>query len=69
MTAVLDEVARHGGVPVLSVPDAELGDDLGAALVAGGLPVAEVTFRTPAAADAIRGWPTGGTSSSARAQS
>jgi len=54
MTAVLDELARHGVVPVLSVPDAELSDDLGAALVAGGLPVAEVTLRTSAALDVIR---------------
>lgn len=34
--------------------DAADADPLAAALVAGGLPVAEVTFRTAAAADAIR---------------
>jgi 2-dehydro-3-deoxyphosphogluconate aldolase/(4S)-4-hydroxy-2-oxoglutarate aldolase len=54
MTAVLDEIARHGVVPVLTVPDADLADDLGAALVTGGLPVAEVTLRTAAALDAVR---------------
>jgi len=41
-------------VPVVVLDDAARADGLAAALVAGGLPVAEVTFRTAAAADAIR---------------
>lgn len=41
-------------VPVVVLDDAADADPLAAALVAGGLPVAEVTFRTAAAADAIR---------------
>ena len=41
-------------IPVVVIDTAADADPLGAALVAGGLPVAEVTFRTPAAADAIR---------------
>lgn len=41
-------------VPVVVLDDAADADALGAALVSGGLPVAEVTFRTAAAADAIR---------------
>lgn len=41
-------------VPVVVCEDAALADPLGDALLAGGLPVAEVTFRTPAAADTIR---------------
>lgn len=41
-------------VPVVVLDDAADAGPLGAALVAGGLPVAEVTFRTSAAADAIR---------------
>src|SRR5450759_2115462 len=41
-------------VPVVVIDSAAAADPLGAALVAGGLPVAEVTFRTAAAADAIR---------------
>lgn len=53
MTAALDDLARHGVVPVVTVPDAELAIDLSDALVAGGLPVAEVTLRTPAGLDAI----------------
>ena len=41
-------------IPVVVLDDAADADPLAAALVAGGLPVAEVTFRTAAAADAIR---------------
>lgn len=41
-------------VPVVVIDDAERASGLAEAMVAGGLPVAEVTFRTAAAADAIR---------------
>jgi 2-dehydro-3-deoxyphosphogluconate aldolase/(4S)-4-hydroxy-2-oxoglutarate aldolase len=41
-------------VPVVVLDDAADADALAGALVAGGLPVAEVTFRTPAAQDSIR---------------
>jgi 2-dehydro-3-deoxyphosphogluconate aldolase/(4S)-4-hydroxy-2-oxoglutarate aldolase len=41
-------------VPVVVLDDAADADPLAAALVAGGLPVAEVTFRTAAAEDSIR---------------
>jgi len=41
-------------VPVVVLDDAKDADALAGALVAGGLPVAEVTFRTAAAADSIR---------------
>ncbi|MBN1379934.1 MAG: bifunctional 4-hydroxy-2-oxoglutarate aldolase/2-dehydro-3-deoxy-phosphogluconate aldolase [Gammaproteobacteria bacterium] len=41
-------------VPVLALPDARDADDLAGALVEGGLPCAEITFRTEAAADSIR---------------
>ena len=41
-------------VPVVVLDDASRAAALGEALVGGGLPVAEVTFRTPAAADTIR---------------
>ncbi|GAA4623657.1 bifunctional 4-hydroxy-2-oxoglutarate aldolase/2-dehydro-3-deoxy-phosphogluconate aldolase [Cellulomonas oligotrophica] len=53
-TTVLDRLAAHRLVPVVVIDDAKDADALGAALVGGGLPVAEVTFRTAAAADAIR---------------
>jgi len=41
-------------IPVLVVEDAGSAAPLARALVAGGLPVLEVTLRTPAALDAIR---------------
>jgi 2-dehydro-3-deoxyphosphogluconate aldolase/(4S)-4-hydroxy-2-oxoglutarate aldolase len=41
-------------VPVVVLDDASSAAPLAGALVAGGLPVAEITFRTPAAGDAIR---------------
>lgn len=41
-------------IPVVSLPDAELAEPLGDALVAAGLPCVEITFRTPAAEKAIR---------------
>ncbi|MEO0653814.1 MAG: bifunctional 4-hydroxy-2-oxoglutarate aldolase/2-dehydro-3-deoxy-phosphogluconate aldolase [Pseudomonadota bacterium] len=40
-------------IPVLVIDAVEAAADLAAALVAGGLPVLEVTLRTPAALDAI----------------
>lgn len=40
-------------IPVLTVADAAQAEGLARALVAGGLPVLEVTLRTPAALDAI----------------
>jgi len=47
-------LAAHRIVPVVVLDDAADAGPLATALVAGGLPVAEVTFRTAAAADAIR---------------
>ncbi|MDS9468335.1 bifunctional 4-hydroxy-2-oxoglutarate aldolase/2-dehydro-3-deoxy-phosphogluconate aldolase [Paracoccus sp. MBLB3053] len=41
-------------IPVLVVSDASRAEGLASALVAGGLPVLEVTLRTPAALDVIR---------------
>ncbi|MGP7959578.1 bifunctional 4-hydroxy-2-oxoglutarate aldolase/2-dehydro-3-deoxy-phosphogluconate aldolase [Sanguibacter sp. A247] len=51
---VLDTLSAGRLVPVVVLDDAAHADPLAAALVAGGLPVAEVTFRTAAAADSIR---------------
>ena len=42
-----------GVVPVVTIDDAAHAVPLATALAEGGLPVIEVTFRTPAAADAI----------------
>jgi 2-dehydro-3-deoxyphosphogluconate aldolase/(4S)-4-hydroxy-2-oxoglutarate aldolase len=49
-----DVLGPHRVVPVVVLDDAGRADDLGAALVAGGIPVAEVTFRTPEAAAVLR---------------
>jgi 2-dehydro-3-deoxyphosphogluconate aldolase/(4S)-4-hydroxy-2-oxoglutarate aldolase len=50
----LDALQQARLVPVVVLDDAGDADPLASSLVAGGLPVAEVTFRTAAAADAIR---------------
>ncbi|KQY46910.1 bifunctional 4-hydroxy-2-oxoglutarate aldolase/2-dehydro-3-deoxy-phosphogluconate aldolase [Cellulomonas sp. Root137] len=54
MSDILQSLAAHRLVPVVVIDDAAHADALAQALVDGGLPVAEVTFRTAAAADAIR---------------
>lgn len=46
-------LGAHRIVPVVSVPTAEAAVPLAEALLAGGLPIAEITFRTDAAAAAI----------------
>ena len=53
MDARLSPIVAHSLIPVVVIDDADSAPGLADALVAGGLPVAEVTFRTPAAADAI----------------
>ena len=52
--SVLDALGGHRVVPVVVLDDPARADDLGAALVAGGLPLAEVTFRTAQAAAVLR---------------
>ena len=54
MTELLDRIHDIGIVPVIAIDDADKAVDLARALVKGGLPVAEVTFRTEAAEEAIR---------------
>jgi 2-dehydro-3-deoxyphosphogluconate aldolase/(4S)-4-hydroxy-2-oxoglutarate aldolase len=49
----LEVIHRHGVVPVVVIEAADAAPALVAALMEGGLPVAEFTFRTAAAADAI----------------
>lgn len=41
-------------IPVVAIHDAQDADPLAEALIAGGLPSAEITFRTDAAEDAIK---------------
>jgi 2-dehydro-3-deoxyphosphogluconate aldolase / (4S)-4-hydroxy-2-oxoglutarate aldolase len=47
-------VTENRIVPVVVINQADRAESLGEALVAGGIPVAEVTFRTDAAPEAIR---------------
>lgn len=54
MNKVLDEIYRIGIVPVIALNDVKDAKPLAAALIEGGLPCAEVTFRTDAAEEAIR---------------
>jgi 2-dehydro-3-deoxyphosphogluconate aldolase / (4S)-4-hydroxy-2-oxoglutarate aldolase len=51
---VLDQVGRLRVVPIISIDDATGASPLGDALVAGGLPIVEITFRTEAAEASIR---------------
>ncbi|MBP5281055.1 MAG: bifunctional 4-hydroxy-2-oxoglutarate aldolase/2-dehydro-3-deoxy-phosphogluconate aldolase [Lachnospiraceae bacterium] len=54
MEAVLEQISKIGIVPVVKIDRAEDALPLAKALCAGGLPCAEVTFRTDAAAEAIQ---------------
>ncbi len=55
MTAVVDDILRQAPVvPVLAVADLDDAVPLAEALVAAGLPVLEITLRTPVALDVIR---------------
>lgn len=51
---VLQTIGHCGVVPVVTIDDATVAPQLGAALLAGNLPIAEITLRTDAALDAIR---------------
>ncbi|MBQ7838986.1 MAG: bifunctional 4-hydroxy-2-oxoglutarate aldolase/2-dehydro-3-deoxy-phosphogluconate aldolase [Lachnospiraceae bacterium] len=51
---VIQRIYEIGIVPVIAIDDAEKAVPLAKALVRGGLPAAEVTFRTAAAEEAIR---------------
>ena len=54
MNDVLSGIAALRVVPVISIEQAADAPELGDALAAGGLPIAEITFRTDAAEQAIR---------------
>lgn len=51
----LERLGELALVPVIEIEHAERAVQLGQALLAGGLPCAEITFRTEAAEEAIRG--------------
>ena len=54
MSDYVNRIYSIGVIPVIAIDDAEKAVPLARALVKGGLPAAEVTFRTAAAEEAIR---------------
>ncbi|MCF0136579.1 MAG: bifunctional 4-hydroxy-2-oxoglutarate aldolase/2-dehydro-3-deoxy-phosphogluconate aldolase [Lachnospiraceae bacterium] len=54
MTPMMEQLKKIGIIPVVVLDDAKDAEPLGKALVEGGLPCAEVTFRTAAAEETIR---------------
>ena len=53
MSDILKQIGEYGLVPVVKIEDAKDAVPLGKALLEGGLPLAEITFRTEAAEEAI----------------
>ena len=51
---IFSKIAQLGIVPVIAIENVEAAIPLADALLQGGLPVVEITFRTAAAADVIR---------------
>jgi len=51
---ILNHIAQLGIVPVIAIENTEAALPLADALLQGGLPVVEITFRTTAAAEVIR---------------
>ena len=54
MNNILKKIEELGIVPVVKIDEAKHAVPLGKALLEGGLPLAEITFRTAAAEEAIR---------------
>lgn len=54
MNPIIEEIGKIGIVPVIALDDAKDARPLAEALCKGGLPCAEVTFRTDAAEESIR---------------
>ena len=54
MSVLLEKLAALKVIPVIAIKDADHAVALGKVLVENGMPSAEITFRTPAAAQAIR---------------
>jgi len=54
MAEILDRIGELGIVPVVAIESIEHVTGLARALLAGGLPCVEITFRTPTALAAIR---------------
>ena len=54
MSEIFEKFGKIGIIPVVVLDDAKDAEKLGEALVVGGLPCAEVTFRTDAALESIK---------------
>ena len=54
MNDLLKRLSKIGIVPVVTIHNADFAENLAQALYKGGLPCAEITFRTETAADAIK---------------
>lgn len=54
MPTLLEQLALLKVIPVIAIQDADDAVALGRTLMENGMPSAEITFRTPAAAEAIR---------------
>ena len=54
MDEILEKMAQYGVIPVIAIDDAKDAVNLAQALLTGGLPFAEITFRTDAAEQSIR---------------
>ncbi len=50
---IFEKLSKYGVVPVIAIESVDSAVGLADALLEGGLPVAEVTFRTKAAAEVI----------------
>ena len=54
MNPVLEKIQKTGIIPVVVINDVKDAEPLAKALIEGGLPCAEITFRTEAAEESIR---------------
>lgn len=54
MHPVLNEISKIGIVPVIAISNVDMAVPLAKALIAGGIPCAEVTFRTKEGEESIR---------------
>jgi 2-dehydro-3-deoxyphosphogluconate aldolase/(4S)-4-hydroxy-2-oxoglutarate aldolase len=54
MRDIFEEISDLGIVPVIAIESPESAEPLAEALIGGGLPCAEITFRTSAAEESIR---------------
>ena len=54
MSTVIEKISAFGIIPVVVLEDAKDAAPLAKALVEGGLPCAEVTFRTDTAEESIK---------------